>query len=159
MGHKSPASRINDRGAALVYVLITLALAGILASGLMMMIVSRVRSQSVDIAKAEEYYLADGVVELLRAGKADQIDEFLGLSLDRVHASIPAEINEDSIVREVYYNLRADNACTVIYYGDAYRTEITCVWYPLPGSVTAPEYTFTQTARVFADAPEGGDVS
>ena len=144
--------RKDDRGAALVYVLLTVTLAAVLTTGLMMLILNRVRMLSVDEARSKEYYIADGVVEIL---KNDNIafDEFEGLirnfaeiSSQPFEGEAPTpEANEFTVY---YYVPASRTSVTVVYYGEQYRTEIQY------NSLGTPSYTVKQTPREAA-AEEG----
>ena len=99
-----------------------------------MLIVNRARTQSVDVDKTKEYYVADGVAELVKQGAStDTIEAFA----DAPVRNDPPEANEVAIV------LPDDN--TIIYYGPHYVTQIT--W-------TGESYTVTQTPRTLL---QGGD--
>jgi len=133
--------RKDNRGAALVWVLLTLTLAGILSTGLMMLIVNRARTQSVDVDKTKEYYVADGVAELVRTNNGSEIEDFVG------SAPLSERPEDDASLPDgpaVYFSGNAAGGI-VIYYGPHYVTQIT--W-------TGESYTVTQTPRTL---PQGGD--
>ena len=153
--------RNDNKGAALVYILITVVVAGILTTGLIMLIINRVRMQQVDEQKTKEYYLADGVVEIIKnysdqAGLCkDLVQQFTGIA---TIATTPDEPQNRTDV-SIYYMFTASNRCLVVYYGEEYRTEITCIW-DLKGNSDQSEpviqtYEVSQTPRTPADSAEG----
>ena len=149
----------DNRGAALVYIMITVVIAGILTTGLMALIVNRVRYQAVDNQKTQEYYLADGVVEIIKRYSDQEgtckslILEFTGLS------SIANTADEPSTKGEIalHYTVSPANQCHVVYYGLEYCTEIKCIWKPINGNEILT-YEVTQTPRTASEttAENGG---
>jgi hypothetical protein len=143
--------RKDDRGAALVYVLLTVTLAAVLTTGLMMLILNRVRMLSVDEARSKEYYIADGVVEILKSqgkdtGVNDLIRDFSGADAEEFEGEAPIPETNDPIV--YYYVPVSRTSVTVVYYGEQYKTEIQY------NSLGTPSYTVKQTPREAA-AEEG----
>ncbi len=149
--------RKDDRGAALVYVILTITLAAILTTGLMMLIVNRVRMLSIDETQVRDRYLADGVVEICKqfsdeSERNDAIKAFLDEGT-LIVTEPPQGSDQTACMVTV-----TDSSCYVIYYGQSTVTEIHCRWE----SETDPDnltetlgmiYEITQTPR---DAAENG---
>ncbi len=147
------ALRNNNRGAALVYVILTITLAAILTTGLMMLIVNRVKMLKIDEAQVKERYLAEGVVEICKeyASLSDvaqkTIKEYLGFPPLATTATEPE--SRRTIACYVEYEAGTQH-CKVTYYGESYCTIIECNW-----SEASPSYSIDQTPRPDED-PAGG---